>query len=152
MSKRVLLCILLLTLTGCMTVGPDYKRPAIDTPAAWRFEEKEVRDLANTAWWQQFKDPVLDRLVSEALQENKDLLIPTARIEEFFGRYFSTRGDQFPSAAGNADAFRQRRAKALVASTAVTTLTTNMRRFSVRVGRSTFGASSAVPPRRAAPS
>jgi multidrug efflux system outer membrane protein len=108
MSKRVLLCILLLTLTGCMTVGPDYKRPAVDTPSAWRFEEKEVRDLANTAWWQQFKDPVLDRLVSHALQENKDLLIATARIEEFFGRYFSTRGDQFPSAAGNADAFRQR--------------------------------------------
>jgi multidrug efflux system outer membrane protein len=108
MSKRVLLCILLLTLTGCMTVGPDYKRPAVDTPAAWRFEEKEVRDLANTAWWQQFKDPVLDRLVSQALQENKDLLIATARIEEFFGRYFSTRGDQFPSAAGSADAFRQR--------------------------------------------
>jgi len=46
--------------------------------------------------------------VSQALQENKDLLIATARIEEFFGRYFSTRGDQFPSAAGSADAFRQR--------------------------------------------
>jgi multidrug efflux system outer membrane protein len=107
-ATRILCGVILALLTGCMTVGPDYKRPAIDTPAAWRFEEKEVRDLANTAWWQQFKDPVLDRLVSQALQENKDLLIATARIEEFFGRYFSTRGDQFPSAAGNADAFRQR--------------------------------------------
>jgi multidrug efflux system outer membrane protein len=91
-----------------MTVGPDYKRPVIDTPAAWRFEEKDVRDLANTAWWQQFNDPVLNGLVGTALEQNKDLLIATARIEEFFGRYFSTRGDQFPSAAGNADAFRQR--------------------------------------------
>jgi len=108
MSKRVLLGMLLLTLSGCMTVGPDYRRPAIDTPAAWRFEEKEVRDLANTAWWQQFKDPVLDRLVLDALQENKDLRIATARIEEFFGRYFSTRGEQFPSAGGQAQAFRQR--------------------------------------------
>jgi len=107
-ATRILCGVILALLTGCMTVGPDYKRPAIDTPAAWRFEEKEVRDLANTAWWQQFKDPVLDRLVSQALQENKDLLIATARIEEFFGRYISTRGDQFPSAAGNADAFRQR--------------------------------------------
>ena len=107
-ATRILCGVILALLTGCITVGPDYKRPAIDTPAAWRFEEKEVRDLANTAWWQQFKDPVLDRLVSQALQENKDLLIATARIEEFFGRYFSTRGDQFPSAAGNADAFRQR--------------------------------------------
>ena len=108
MLKRILCCGVLLVLTGCMTVGPDYKRPAIDTPAAWRFEEKEIRDLANTAWWQQFNDPVLNGLVGTALEQNKDLLIATARIEEFFGRYFSTRGDQFPSAGGNADAFRQR--------------------------------------------
>jgi multidrug efflux system outer membrane protein len=108
MLKRILCCGVLLVLTGCMTVGPDYKRPAIDTPAAWRFEEKEIRGLANTAWWQQFNDPVLNGLVGTALEQNKDLLIATARIEEFFGRYFSTRGDQFPSAGGNADAFRQR--------------------------------------------
>ena len=108
MLKRILCCGVLLILTGCMTVGPDYKRPAIDTPAAWRFEEKEIRDLANTAWWQQFNDPVLNGLVGTALEQNKDLLIATARIEEFFGRYFSTRGDQFPSAGANADAFRQR--------------------------------------------
>jgi outer membrane protein, multidrug efflux system len=108
MLKRILCCGVLLVLTGCMTVGPDYKRPAIDTPVAWRVEEKDVRDLANTAWWQQFNDPVLNGLVNTALEQNKDLLIATARIEEFFGRYFSTRGDQFPSAGGNADAFRQR--------------------------------------------
>jgi multidrug efflux system outer membrane protein len=108
MPKRILCGVILALLTGCITVGPDYKRPAIDTPAAYRFEEKDVRDLANTAWWQQFNDPVLNGLVSTALEQNKDLLIATARIEEFFGRYFSTRGDQFPSAGGNADGFRQR--------------------------------------------
>jgi multidrug efflux system outer membrane protein len=108
MSKRILCGVALVLLTGCVTVGPDYQRPAVDTPAAWRFEEKEARDLANTAWWEQFNDRELNGLVRTALQENKDLLIATARIEEFFGRYFSTRGDQFPSAGGNADAFRQR--------------------------------------------
>jgi outer membrane protein, multidrug efflux system len=108
MLKRILCCGVLLILMGCMTVGPDYKRPAIDTPVAWRFEEREVRDVANTDWWLQFNDPVLNGLVSTALEQNKDLLIATARIEEFFGRYFSTRGDQFPSAGANADAFRQR--------------------------------------------
>jgi multidrug efflux system outer membrane protein len=108
MSKRILCGVILALLTGCMTVGPDYKPPSIDTPASWRFEEKEARDLANTAWWQQFNDPVLNGLVATALDQNKDLLIATARIEEFFGRYFSTRGDQFPSGGGNADAFRQR--------------------------------------------
>jgi multidrug efflux system outer membrane protein len=107
-AARILCGVILALLTGCMTVGPDYKRPVIDTPAAWRIEEREVRDLANTAWWQQFNDPVLNGLVGTAMEQNKDLLIATARIEEFFGRYFSTRGDQFPSAGGNADAFRQR--------------------------------------------
>jgi multidrug efflux system outer membrane protein len=108
MRKRVLWCILLFMATGCATVGPNYKRPAVDIPANWRFEEKEARDLANTAWWEQFNDPVLNGLVTTALQENKDLRIATARVEEFFGRYFSTRGDQYPLAGGSASASRER--------------------------------------------
>ena len=108
MLKRVLCCGLLFILTSCMTVGPDYKPPAVDTPAAWRFEEKEVQDLANTAWWKQFNDPVLNGLVETALKENKDLRIATARVEEFFGRYFSVRGDQYPLAGGGASASRER--------------------------------------------
>jgi multidrug efflux system outer membrane protein len=92
-------------------VGPDYKRPSIDTPANWRFEDKEARDLANTAWWEQFKDPVLNGLVATALKENKDLLIATARVEEFFGRYFSTRGEQFPLIGGGGSASREEMTK-----------------------------------------
>jgi multidrug efflux system outer membrane protein len=106
MRRMLIVCIIMTWVAGCM-VGPDYMRPSIDTPANWRFEEKEVRNLANTAWWEQFNDPVLNQLVSTALQENKDLRIATARIEEFFGRYFSTRGDQFPLGAGSAGASRQ---------------------------------------------
>jgi multidrug efflux system outer membrane protein len=107
-GARIFCVIFLALLTGCVTVGPDYQRPGADIPPAWRSEEKEARDLANTAWWQQFNDPVLNGLIRTALQQNKDLLIATGRIEEFFGRYFSTRGDQFPSGGGNADAYRQR--------------------------------------------
>lgn len=108
MHKRVLCCILLFMATGCATVGPDYQRPDVDVPAVWRFEEKEARDLANTAWWEQFNDPVLNGLVATALQENKDLRIATARVEAFFGRYFSVRGDQYPLADIGASAFRER--------------------------------------------
>ena len=108
MHKRFLCGFILVMLTGCMTVGPDYERPSIDTPTSYRFEEKEVQDLANTAWWEQFNDPVLNSLVATALQENKDLLIATARVEEFFGRYFSTRGDQYPFIGGGGSASRER--------------------------------------------
>ena len=107
MRRMLIVCTLVTWVAGCM-LGPNYQRPSIDTPASWRFEEKEVRDFANTAWWEQFNDPVLNELVTTALQENKDLRIATARIEEFFGRYFSTRGNQFPLAGGSASASRQR--------------------------------------------
>ena len=89
-------------------LGPDYKRPTVDVPDTWRFQEKEASDLANTAWWEQFRDPVLNGLIQVALKENKDLRIATLRVEEFFGRYFSTRGDQFPLVGGSGSASRER--------------------------------------------
>ena len=108
MYKRILVCAFVLALTGCITVGPDYTPPKVTTPAAWRIEEKEAQDFSNTAWWEQFKDPVLNGLVRTALETNNDILLATARIEEFFGRWFQTRGDQYPSADARGDAFRQR--------------------------------------------
>ena len=96
MFKRILIGIFMTLLTGCMTLGPDYQRPDLDMPDSWRFEDKDARAVANTAWWEQFNDPVLNGLVETALNENKDILIATARVEEFFGRYFSIRGDRFP--------------------------------------------------------
>ena len=111
MHKHFLCGVMLLMLTGCMTVGPDYQRPSVDIPASWRFKEKEVKDLANTAWWEQFNDPVLNSLVTTALQENKDLLIATARVEEFFGRYFAVRGDQYPFIGGGGNVSREEATK-----------------------------------------
>ena len=70
----------LLVLGGCM-IGPDYVRPPVDAPTAWRINDRSARDLANTSWWEQFNDPVLNDLIATALRENKDLLIATARIE-----------------------------------------------------------------------
>jgi multidrug efflux system outer membrane protein len=95
-----------LATTGCM-VGPNYQRPAIDTPPAWRLTEQNAKDLANSAWWEQFGDPVLNDLVATALRENKDLLIASARIEEFAGRYGFVRADLYPQIGAGAQASRQ---------------------------------------------
>jgi multidrug efflux system outer membrane protein len=107
MRNQVLTCVLLALLAGC-AVGPDYQRPPVEVPAGWRFEEAQARELANTAWWEQFNDPVLNELVQIALEENKDLRIATARIEEFMGRYVTTRGELFPQVGAGATAARQR--------------------------------------------
>ena len=103
----VLTSTLFFFLTGCM-IGPDYKRPTVETPQTWRFDEKEAMDLANTAWWEQFKDPVLNELVMIALRENKDLMIASARVEEFMGRYGFTRAALFPQLGAGGTAGRQR--------------------------------------------
>jgi multidrug efflux system outer membrane protein len=90
-----------------MTVGPDYQRPEVDSPATWRFEDKEAQAFADVAWWERFQDPVLNNLIDTALRENKNLRIATARVEEFFGRYFATRGNQFPFAGASGSAGRE---------------------------------------------
>ena len=99
--------LLALSASGCM-VGPDYVRPTIETPAAWRLSDESARDLANSRWWQQFDDPVLDELVDIALRENKDLRITSARIEEFAGRYGIVRAPLFPQIGATYEPAKQR--------------------------------------------
>jgi len=107
MRKTLLVTLLSLLVGGCM-VGPDYVRPPVDAPAAWRLSEQDVRDLANTAWWEQFGDPVLNELVTEALRGNKDLMIATARIDEFAGNYGFVRSGLFPQVGAGYEVSRQR--------------------------------------------
>jgi len=107
MSKRIIALGLVLALGGCM-VGPDYKRPTLDMPKSWRFEEAAAKDTANTAWWGQFDDPVLNDLIQIALQENKDAKIAAARVEQFMGQYGTTRAALFPQVGAGASASRQR--------------------------------------------
>jgi multidrug efflux system outer membrane protein len=96
--RRILLIFAVLILSAC-TIGKDYQRPDVKKPNAWRFEEKEAKSVANTVWWEQFQDPVLNDLIRTALAENKDLLIAAAKVEEYMGRYGATRADQFPQAS-----------------------------------------------------
>ena len=72
-------------LTAC-TVGPDYVKPEIETPEKWSIDSAAAEDLTDTAWWTRFGDPVLDTLVLNAVRENLDLKIATARIDQFIGQ------------------------------------------------------------------
>jgi len=96
-----------LLLAGCMT-GPDYVRPDVELPDAWRVEPDDVRELADTLWWEQLGDPVLNDLIQAALEENKDIRVAAARVEEFAGRLRSTRAPLFPQIGYQGDAGRQR--------------------------------------------
>ena len=77
-------------ITGCMP-GPDYVRPDVTTPAAWRIDYAKATEVANTKWWEQFGDPVLNELVDSALRENLDVRIAAARVDQFVGALTATR-------------------------------------------------------------
>ena len=96
-----------IALHGCM-MGPNYQRPEVETPQAWRFADEKAKDVANTAWWEQFNDPVLNDLIQTALKENKDVKIAAARVEEFIGQYGTTRAALFPQIGAGAGYGRQR--------------------------------------------
>jgi multidrug efflux system outer membrane protein len=94
-------------LSACM-VGPDYRRPTVDTPSAWRLGGTEAGEISNVVWWDQFNDPVLSDLVRRALENNKDLKIATANVDQAFAQYGITRSAQFPQVDAGASAARQR--------------------------------------------
>ena len=94
-------------LSACM-VGPNYKRPDIDIPASFRFEEANTADTANTEWWKQFGDPVLDDLVEDALANNKNVQIAAANIEQAAGVLTTTRSPLFPQVSYFSSAGRAR--------------------------------------------
>ncbi|NUO10174.1 MAG: efflux transporter outer membrane subunit [Candidatus Brocadia sp.] len=88
-------CVLVILIPGC-TITQDYQRPQVDVPDKWRVDYQTAADLANTAWWEKFQDPVLNELIRSALTENKDLHIATARIEEFAGKLQTEQAGFYP--------------------------------------------------------
>ena len=89
------LTLVMLLLTGC-TLGQDYVRPEVESPAAWRVDYAAAAETANTRWWMLFDDPVLNTLIDTALRENKDIRIAAARVEEFAARVDIFRSGFYP--------------------------------------------------------
>jgi outer membrane protein, multidrug efflux system len=93
-------------LTGC-TVGPNYHRPAVQSPAAFRDLSDNPQAQAQTAsyadlkWWQVFQDPQLQELIRTALKQNYDLQLATERINAARAQLAITRSSQFPQVQGN---------------------------------------------------
>lgn len=73
---------MMLFLHSCV-LYPPYRRPCMEMPEQWRVQSDETSTVVNIRWWEQFNDPVLNVLIQEALESNKDLGVATARIAEF---------------------------------------------------------------------
>ena len=84
-----------LLVSGC-ALTPDYERPELNLPAGWERTTAEQDAIANRPWWDIYDDEVLRALIDRALDQNRDLAIALARLQE--SRYLLnfTRADQFP--------------------------------------------------------
>jgi outer membrane protein, multidrug efflux system len=96
MRKTGTVALLSLYLTGC-TVGPKYKRPALQPPTNFYAERQiSTSSEADLAWWDLFKDPVLQGLIREGLKNNYDLQVAVARVEQERALAGVTRSQYFP--------------------------------------------------------
>jgi len=86
--------------------GPDYSRPAADLPKD--FAVAQAATPASPTWWQVFDDPVLDRLVAEALAQSHDLRAAAERIAQARALLGIARADQLPDAGIDASVNRTR--------------------------------------------
>jgi len=95
-------------LAGCM-VGPNYHRPAVQTPTTYRETgensqlQAQAASYADLPWWQVFQDPQLQELIRTALKQNYDLQLATERINAARAQLAITRSSLFPQVQGNAN-------------------------------------------------
>ena len=91
---------------GC-TVGPNYHRPVVQTPATYRDlnentqVQPQVASYADLPWWQVFQDPQLQELIRTALKQNYDLQLATERINAARAQVTITRSNLFPQVNGS---------------------------------------------------
>lgn len=107
MLRRTLFTCAVLALAGC-TMGPNYQRPAVVTPKAFQYEAKDAAETADTLWWQQFHDPVLDQLIDEALKHNSNVQIAATNVEQAAAILTQARSQLFPAVGYGAGAQRAR--------------------------------------------
>ena len=86
---------------GC-TVGPNYRRPVVTSPAVFRGSASgaaapDLGSLADLKWFEIFKDERLQAMVRTALVQNHALRDAIVRVEAARANLGITRADQFPA-------------------------------------------------------
>ena len=96
-------------LAAACTLGPDYQRPEEQIPVSYRFQPDAANDsFADQGWWEVYHDPTLQNLIRQALENNLDVRIAAARIDQARATLGSTRLQQLPQISASAGVQRAR--------------------------------------------
>jgi multidrug efflux system outer membrane protein len=126
--------LLAVVVTGC-TVGPNYKRPAVNVPTVYRqpgedttaakpeanaplgtpagTAQSSATSLGDEKWWEVFQDKDLQGLIRTALKNNYDVRIAATRVVQAQAQLGITRADQLPSVSAGGAVTSQQSSKAL---------------------------------------
>jgi multidrug efflux system outer membrane protein len=110
MKKSWIVLIMIISLLPNSALAQKYQRPRVETPVAYRGgpAQPDAQSLADTKWFEVFKDEKLQELIREALNNNYDVRAATANINLARANLGITRSDQFPTFVGSADFVTQR--------------------------------------------
>lgn len=121
MKKPALIPALIAVLLSACAAGPDYQRPTVDTPAAFKeigdWKPAEPREpLAADNWWTAFGDPVLDDLQARLEVSNQNLRAAEAAYRQALALADAARASWFPAINATAGATRSATSAATAAS------------------------------------
>ena len=107
--KRYLILVLL---AGC-TVGPDYVRPKVETPLAYKetgdWKPAEPRDAAARGrWWAMFGDAQLDGLMAQVDVSNQTIAAAEAQLRQAGALAAQSRAGWWPTLTGTLQETRSR--------------------------------------------
>ena len=89
-----------LLLSGCLSVGPDYTEPEVETQPDWIESDGNLissRPALDPRWWHlAFQDPVLDELTEQALAQNLTLRSAGLRVLQSQQQLAIAVGNQYP--------------------------------------------------------
>ncbi len=103
--------LLIMLLAGCSALGPNFERPEPNLPETFSEPDAAQTDAAEVAmqeWWTYYQDEKLNELVGLALQNNTNIQLAAARIEEADAKMREVGAYLFPEVNLSAEATRSR--------------------------------------------
>lgn len=110
MRAKTLAAAVLLLLPCACKLGPNYKRPPLSVPGEYRGTPPPVtgqqtppaqEPFGDMKWWAVLQDETLQNLIKEALANNYNMQIASARILQAGANLGITRANQFPTVNGS---------------------------------------------------
>lgn len=87
-------------LAGCVSLAPEYQRPAAPVPQQFSLSRNGLMPAAqnyqDSGWRNFFADPQVTRLIAEALSNNRDLRMAALKVEEARAQFNVTNADRYP--------------------------------------------------------